>query len=242
MRAPDAYFLCATPRTGSTLLCGLLRASGVAGCPQSYFRAQDRDMWAARWGLAPGYAFADYLRAARAAGRGPGGGPFAARVMWDTMGELVAAIAQGLPCPRARDGEVLAAAFGACRFVWLRREDAVAQAVSLLRAEQSGVWHTTDAAPRASRPVRYNFGALRARVEQVEAHAASWAAWFRANGIAPHALTYEALARDPAGQAQGVLGFLGLTLPPGACLSADVTRMADARSAAWAGRYRAQRG
>jgi len=34
----NAYLICGTPRTGSTLLCDLLRATGIAGRPESYFR------------------------------------------------------------------------------------------------------------------------------------------------------------------------------------------------------------
>jgi trehalose 2-sulfotransferase len=38
------------------------------------------------------------------------------------------------------DVAVLNRVFGATRFVYLRRDDALAQAVSWLRAEQTGVW------------------------------------------------------------------------------------------------------
>src|SRR6476660_7881628 len=38
MDRPDhTYLVCATPRSGSTLLCELLSATGVAGRPQEYF-------------------------------------------------------------------------------------------------------------------------------------------------------------------------------------------------------------
>jgi trehalose 2-sulfotransferase len=50
MRA-DAYLICATPRTGSSLLCGLLESAGVAGHPESYFRQPDEQSWAERWGI-----------------------------------------------------------------------------------------------------------------------------------------------------------------------------------------------
>src|SRR3954471_2058841 len=33
----QSYLVCATPRSGSTLLCELLAATGVAGRPQEYF-------------------------------------------------------------------------------------------------------------------------------------------------------------------------------------------------------------
>jgi len=50
----DAYLICGTPRTGSTLLSDLLRSTGVAGRPDSYFRLQDQLAWAERWHLPRG--------------------------------------------------------------------------------------------------------------------------------------------------------------------------------------------
>ena len=41
-----SYFICATPRSGSTLLCDLLARTGVAGNPESYFRRQSIPYWA----------------------------------------------------------------------------------------------------------------------------------------------------------------------------------------------------
>lgn len=234
----DAYFLCATPRTGSTLLCALLRSSGVAGRPESYFRAQDEALWARHWGLAPGFSFPDYLGAAQEAGRSPNG-VFSARIMWGTMEALVRNTAAHDPGHGESDAQILERAFGRCRFVHLWREDAVAQAVSLLRAEQTGLWHTTDSAEAAgAAPPRYDFDQIRARVAEMGAHNAAWRRWFARNAITPQALSYEALDRDSAGEALKVLSFLGLSLPPGARLSSPTHRMADALSADWVARYR----
>ena len=40
MSAP-AYLVCATQRSGSTLLCEALKATGVAGRPEEFFEARD---------------------------------------------------------------------------------------------------------------------------------------------------------------------------------------------------------
>ena len=69
----ESYLICGTPRTGSTLLCGLLDSTGVAGHPESYFRQPDEQSLAAKWGIARSpdgvFDYADYVRAAVAAGR-----------------------------------------------------------------------------------------------------------------------------------------------------------------------------
>ena len=40
MAPTDTYLICATQRSGSTLLCELLKQTGVAGRPEEYFDAQ----------------------------------------------------------------------------------------------------------------------------------------------------------------------------------------------------------
>lgn len=83
-----SYLICATPRTGSSLLCGLLDSTGVAGHPESWFRRLDEREFAARWGIADPsdgtFGYAGYFRAAVAAGS-TANGVFAARIMWGTM-------------------------------------------------------------------------------------------------------------------------------------------------------------
>jgi LPS sulfotransferase NodH len=136
----DSYLICGTPRTGSTLLCGLLRSTGVAGVPESYFRFPDEQSWVQRWQLArdPGGAFdyGDYVRAAVDAGS-TDNGVFDARVMWGTMDEVVAKLGAIDPALARADLELLTSAFGSTRFVHLCRRDTVAQAVSWVRAEQT---------------------------------------------------------------------------------------------------------
>jgi LPS sulfotransferase NodH len=36
-----SYLVCASPRSGTELLCRCLAATGVAGCPREYFLAED---------------------------------------------------------------------------------------------------------------------------------------------------------------------------------------------------------
>lgn len=79
-------------------MCGLLRATGVAGRPESYFRAPDAQKWADRWCLRRddegADAFREYLQGAVADGTSANG-VFAARIMWGTLGEVVAQLGVG---------------------------------------------------------------------------------------------------------------------------------------------------
>ena len=47
----DAYIICGTPRTGSTLLCDLLTSTKRTGAPHSFYRRQNILEWAKEWKL-----------------------------------------------------------------------------------------------------------------------------------------------------------------------------------------------
>jgi LPS sulfotransferase NodH len=137
----------------------MLASTGVAGAPESFFRAPDRESWAARWGIGRDdgtFDDADDVAAALAAGR-TDNGVFAARVMWGTLQELTATLRVIHDVPDAADLDVLTRAFGRTRFVHVRRIDVVAQAVSWSKAEQTDRWvETTDAAMMPPPDVRFD--------------------------------------------------------------------------------------
>ncbi len=240
---PDSYLICATPRSGSSLLCGLLESTGVAGHPESYFRQPDEPSWAARWGIASStdgsFSYADYVHSAFAAGR-TDNGVFAARIMWGTLDELIDKLATVYPDLIGEDLELLRRAFGHTRFVCLRRGDVLAQAVSWLRAEQTNVWSETeqDEPREPDREPHFDFDRLRELVQQIDEHNAAWQGWFASAGIQPHPIWYEPLGANPVGVTRGVLDFLNLELPAGRVILVQHRRLADEVNAEWIDRYR----
>ena len=44
-----SYLICATPRSGSSLLCEALRNTGLAGKPDEYFGPMHVERWNERW-------------------------------------------------------------------------------------------------------------------------------------------------------------------------------------------------
>jgi len=238
----DSYLICATPRTGSSLLCGLMDSTGVAGHPESYFRRPDEQQWATRWGIvSPSdgtFSYADYVRAAIGAGR-TANGVFAARIMWGTLDEVVARLACVYPDLAGSAVALLDRAFGRTRYVYLRRGDVVAQAVSLLRAEQTDVWfETAQDHQQPHQEPRYDFDLIGERVRLINEHNAAWREWFASAGIRPHVVRYEELDAAPVRVARGVVGFLGLDLPAGREIAVRHRRLADGLNAQWIESYR----
>lgn len=246
MNPTEAYILCGTPRTGSTFLCALLKSTGVAGIAESYFREPDEPTWAVQWSITRSedgtFSDADYVRAAFNAGRTENG-VFAVRIMWGSMESLIDKLRAIYPHEGSKPLDLLELAFGSTRFVHLRRENVLAQAISWFRAEQTDIWHQSAAAaslPKTPLP-RFDYDELRRYSVLIERHNKAWDLWFAKAGIQPYVLKYEDLDSDPVGTTCALLKFLGLQAPTGVAITAPNVRLADEVTIEWMERYRAMK-
>lgn len=251
----SGYIICTSPRSGSTLLCTMLADTGRAGRPWSYFHRPDfMREWAEAWNLPPQEGTppdsydAAYLRAAAIAGRTPalGGGPvFGMRLQQAYLPSLAAMLGRVHPeLPTVADR--FERAFGPLTYVHLTREDKVAQAVSAVKARQTGLWHRhADGGERErsgppAEPV-FDAAAIGAEVDALTRADRAWRAWFERQAIDPLTIGYEALAADPAATVLRLCAALDIALPDDMIPTPGTARLADALSADWAARYRAGR-
>lgn len=235
-----AYVICGTPRSGSTMLCSLLKSTGIAGRPESYFREPDLAARAARWGIPYGedFDFAAFVRSAVAAGT-TRNGVFGVRVMWGTMEQIVDRLkARYVSCGDTHAvTDLLQRAFDApVRFLYLHRQDRIGQAVSWARAEQTGYWHPGD---RAAATPYFDFEQIASLVDEIGQHNNAWRSWFDQSGIEPYEISYEKLSNDPVGTTRAVLAHLGLSVADSDDIKFDDKRQADKLNAEWIARYRA---
>lgn len=236
-----SLILCSAPRSGSTLFCDLLAGTGVAGLPHSFFRRESIAEYAEEFGLSEPVIDQDYLDAAIRAGTGETG-IFGLRIMWETLGELDAALDKihpGLPGAPAR----LDRAFGKVLFVHLIRADKVAQAISYLKAQQTGLWHRfADGSERERmappKPAEYDPARLADLVARLTAADAGWRDWLAEHKIEPVRVDYDDLSRDPKAELAKVLCALGRDPAIAERVEVRAGKLADAESAEWAERYR----
>lgn len=237
-----SYILCATPRSGSTLLCDLLAATEVAGVPDSYFMRDVDPVWVWAWGLPERGDLSDaaygaaYLAAVIRAGTAETG-VFGLRLMRENLDGLLRVIDAVYP-GLASDVARLRAAFGEVLFVHLSRADKLAQAVSLIKAEQSGLWHIApdgEELERLSPPAepQYDFGRIGAMVAELQGYDDAWQHWFAVEGIAPLQIGYDSLAADPVAEVARICADLGVAVPVAGRLRPGVGKLADATNAAW---------
>ncbi len=264
-----SYLVCATQRSGSTLLCGLLEDTGVAGRPLEFFEAcaatgrpphpGDYLGGLARTGVgirddltppdAPPYSslegLADYrahLERTLSWGTTPNG-VFAAKLMFNQLPEL-RTLAGTLPEYAGLDfPELLGALFGAPAFVWICREDKVRQAVSLWKALQTRAWRGSTPDPRAPKgEIRYSFEGIDHLVARFEADEDGWRRFFAEHEITPLRISYEHdLEHDRERSVRMVLTHIGVTAPPGWALVEPIARQADALSEEWVATYHRDR-
>ena len=144
-RPVQSYVICTTPRSGSTLLCELLAATGVAGRPGSHFHVPSLEGWLEDYGLnerrfsSRREALRTVLIAARTRGTGDTG-VFGLRMQRGSLGYFLQQL-DALHPDLTSDVERIGAAFGLTVFVHLSRPDRLGQAISRVRAEQTGLWH-----------------------------------------------------------------------------------------------------
>ncbi len=247
----DGYIICGTPRTGSTLLCNLLASTKRAGNPDSFYGRKFMSAWAEEWRLPDRGTMSErdfniaYLNAAVAAGKG-GAGIFGLRLMRENLDELSADLDQifpQLPSDRAR----LEKAFGRILYIHLSREDKLAQAISLVKAEQTGLWHMAPDGTEIERLAppkepEYDFARINREVLELESYDAAWNSWFDAQGIEPLRIGYETLSANPAAELIGICEALGVQPPNARDVSPGVAKLADETSLDWMRRYRLEIG
>lgn len=218
--APDRILVIASvERTGSTLLCSVLRATGVAGNPIEYAnihtrnfvrladelgaprlragrrtigrlrRAAGRYPWRDASWFEDG-SFAEYLRAVAAA-RATANGVFGMKVHWNQYRQHLLDL--GLD----------AGSWGApVSWVRLTRRNEVAQAVSFVRASQTRSWNS-NMEVRAG--ASYDADAIEAALGRIADENASWDRYLASIGADPLHATFEDLIGDLDGTVRRIL-------------------------------------
>jgi len=224
------FFVCSTPRTGSTMLGNLLADTGLVGRAGEWFGEPFRQT------VVPGLSrrgFDDYLVDCTKHARGTG--TFGIKLHWDQVEVFLYLLRLRRGLAGANDRRVLEAVFPAPAFVAMAREDTLAQAVSWWKAITTGKW--VDGRPVTGEP-RFDADGIAGRVRGIEAANESWRRWFEANGVEPLHVTYEQLVADTTREARRVLEFIGVDVTGGFRVAPVTERQADAVNEDWIRRYR----
>lgn len=227
----------------------MLTQTGVAGKPDSHFHRPDLSAWARHAGLencsesSERVSLSETVR--RIVDKGSADtGVFGLRMQRGSFDFFIEKL--GVLHPAAtNDVDRIDAAFGKTLIIHLTRRDKVEQAISYVKAGQTGLWH---AAPdgteieRQSPPAdpTYDSEEILARCNELSALDREWTQWFSNEGIEPITIVYEKLAADPIDVLRRLLKALGLDSDAAFGVVPGIAKLADATNKDWAGRFRAE--
>jgi trehalose 2-sulfotransferase len=268
-RVRTAYLICATPRSGSTLLCEALANTGVAGRPEEYYQHRRKTGLPRRpreyfesahipevERILGDYArvddepslfdprrfatYADYIDWTVERATTPNG-IFGAKVMWAYFGGFLSRLRELPGRDGAPDAALVPSLFPNIRYVFVTRADKARQAVSLWRALQTWTWRRDrhdDSPPRGT--LTYSYAGIDHLRRSIEEEERCWHAYFDEAGVTPRTIVYEHLAVRYEDTAADVVRYLGLE-PASVRMEGrrQMRRQADALSAEWVTRYRA---
>jgi trehalose 2-sulfotransferase len=262
-----SYLVCATQRSGSTLLCELLRATEVAGIPDEYFERlrgtglvrQPRQYFedpsvahiAERLpATEPGRPeqpgeFEAWFRYVLQRGTTPNG-VFGAKMMWNYLDDFKMRMAELPGLDDLSFNQRLDAIFPRLKIIFMRRRDKVAQAVSLWKAIQTQRWRTDSESDSEEADVvdsfngDYDYAAIEHLLNELHRWDANWEDWFHATGRAPIRIFYDEFTAGRAVTIGRVLDALGVD-PPAPEDKGPMKRQADDLSKDWVARFRSDR-
>jgi len=239
MPVTSSFFVCATPRTGSSLLCEALEFTRIAGTPREYFEPDYEQDWFARLGIR---ADTDYVAKFLAAGMTPNG-VFGAKLHWHQFLHLKAKL-RLIQDEGASDLALLRRTFPDLRYVFLTRRDKVEQAVSYDKAHRMNIWHVVspDAHPPRETPAEvpsFDFDQIDRWVTRFTEDESSWRRYFERVGIKPFEVVYEDFLKAYDRTVLAILGYLKVPIPEGLKIAPPrLKKLADQVSAEWARRYK----
>lgn len=253
-----SYFVCTTQRSGSTLLCELLKGTEVAGVPEESFEAlrstglprqpceyfQDPVLSDVAEMLAPTNPgepetrgqFEGWFKYAIQRGTSSNG-VFATKMMWNYFDDFRERVRELHGLEEMSFTDALDLIFPRLRIVFVRRRDKLSQAVSLWKALQTQQWRN-EADPESDLSVEYNYRALKHLATELHRWDAKWEDWFHATGREPIRVIYEEFVGTRAVTIGRVLDALGISPRELESTSGPMMQQADDISKGWVERFR----
>jgi LPS sulfotransferase NodH len=186
----SVYLIASTPRSGSHFLGHLLFGTGALGSPLEYLHPAHMRTWMSVLGVDSLSAMMESLSRRRTS---PSGW-FGIKAHWPEFARIAG-------------DEALRDALPIRRYIFIRRRDRIAQAISALIAFQTKAlisFHAPIGEPR------YDFGAIRGAVAGLDAQNRQWEDFFERRSIAPLIVDYEDLVADADRVVDAILTDLGV--------------------------------
>ncbi|MGH7198399.1 MAG: Stf0 family sulfotransferase [Candidatus Omnitrophota bacterium] len=208
-----SYIVCATPRTGSSLLCAGLAMMGNCGTPYEHLDPS----WYEKVIKLPlnVETFPEFLKKVLVTGATPNN-VFGTKMHWLYFDRLMKLFRNMAPYRAMSVADVMGQIFPNVRYIRVQRRDKVRQAISLEKAFQSGVWTMYRSQENLKKQTfKYNYFSLYALHQQLIRQDAAWEGYFRRYSIRPLEIFYEEMVEAYEATLERVFRFLEIDMPPG---------------------------
>lgn len=185
-----------TSRSGTTFLVDIINKTGRLGRILEHFNPYRIDVGVEKWGVTS----ADEYVGECVRRHSSDDGVFGFKGTVEALLPLVQV--NELPS-RARDWT----------WITVRRDDTVAQAISLLRAKSSAVWHDRGQLETPAPVPEYDFGAILKQFNIIQRKQGQIERFFAVHGIEPLRLVYEDFQDDPVPALHQVFDHVGIPAP-----------------------------
>ena len=146
---------------------------------------------------------------------------------------------------RSADIDKIQSVFGRTAIIHLSRQDKLHQAISLVKAKQTGLWHMAANGRELERltppqaPV-YSTALIREQIAELTEYDNQWINWFEQENIEPLHVSYEALSANAIEVLHDILDFLHINRDNLKAVEPTVAKMSDQTNRDWARQYRSE--
>ena len=253
LKSQKAYLICTGPRTGSSMLCELLRQSKLVGFPKEYFNINNLNNPEMRLllGIEPDESFvriADWFGRIVTAGTGKNE-VFGAKVHAHDFNNLISTLRDVRAVGTENWSESVAMGdlvkiWKELRIIRLKRKNTVAQAISHYRAIQTSVWYINEDEPEKinrNTGVSYEYEKIHTWVNFVQHENTFWDTFLREYEGNILTIEYEDLCAALEKTMNGIISYLGVDTDTTINWTVRSLKQADQQSLEWEQQYRNER-
>jgi LPS sulfotransferase NodH len=227
------YMICATPRSGSTLLCDALSNTEIAGKPDEYLLKNILE-WK------EGQKFEKYINSIIDRGATLNG-VRGIKVMVREFSELIKRVRQNPKYKGITVNNVIEY-LPNMKYIFMTRRDKIRQAISFEKAFQTNRWVLSKKTHSEYKKPIFNLFGIDKFILIIKNDETVWTNYFRKNGIKPLIIVYEDFFNDYDNTILKVLKFLGIPFPRDLLIKEpNLKKQANRESDLWLERYNQRR-
>ncbi|MEO1633997.1 MAG: Stf0 family sulfotransferase [Cyanobacteria bacterium J06631_9] len=200
------YIVCSTVRSGSTLLCKTLAQLTGCGQPKEYFHRHTIERLQLDNNPERFLSYCQEIVQESALSQSA----FGMKMHWHQLLDCLRLARQSSELSHCSDLEIINALFPKVTFIYLRRRDVIAQAVSAAIATQTGRWEkpTHRPEPASTTPIKFQPWRIYEWDQALRSQYQLWQQFFSTYQLPHYEITYEDLVANFPTEISNILSYI----------------------------------